>query len=178
VVHKRLYATLYKSLSECTQISGPFIALDHITQITDRIQNGFSAYSLRKKVRVNEQKEVDPLKQIEEEQLFNEVSNCLVTLIQQYRANIMPNLSHRNLNLLIKNLWDDDCTYKEKKILICIFRNIMQECQEDAHQYYDMYLPPLLVSCLDDNLEVRQDAAIGITACAEFGTSKLKDIAR
>ncbi|KAL5574192.1 hypothetical protein UlMin_023789 [Ulmus minor] len=178
VVHKRLYATLYKSLSECAQISGPFIALDHITQITDRIQKGFSAYSLRKKVRVNEQKEQDPVKQNEEEQLLNEVSNCLVTMIQQYRANFLPNLGHENLKLLIKNLWDGDCTYKEKKILISIFRNVMHECQEDAHQYYDMYLPPLLISCMDDDLRVRQEAAMGINACAEFGTSKLKDIAR
>ncbi|KAG6492968.1 hypothetical protein ZIOFF_047939 [Zingiber officinale] len=49
-----------------------------------------------------------------------------------------------------------DKTPEERRIVICIFDDVVEQCREAALRYYDTYLPFLLEACNDDNADVRQ----------------------
>jgi hypothetical protein len=62
-----------------------------------------------------------------------------------------------------------DKTAEERRIAICIFDDIAEQCRESALKYYDTYLPFLLEASNDENSDVRQAAVYGVGVCAEFG---------
>lgn len=62
-----------------------------------------------------------------------------------------------------------DKTAEERRIAICIFDDIAEQCRESALKYYDTYVPFLLEASNDDNSDVRQAAVYGLGVCAEFG---------
>ncbi|CAL9075224.1 unnamed protein product [Musa acuminata var. zebrina] len=69
-----------------------------------------------------------------------------------------------------------DKTAEERRIAICIFDDVAEQCQEAALKYYDTYLPFLLEACNDENADVRQAAVYGVGVCAEFGGSVFRPL--
>lgn len=49
-----------------------------------------------------------------------------------------------------------DKTPEERRIAICIFDDVAEQCRESALKYYDTYLPFLLEASNDENSDVRQ----------------------
>ena len=49
-----------------------------------------------------------------------------------------------------------DKTPEERRIAICIFDDVAEQCRESALRYYDTYLPFLLEAANDENSDVRQ----------------------
>lgn len=69
-----------------------------------------------------------------------------------------------------------DKTAEERRVAICIFDDVAEQCREAALKYYDTYLPFLLEACNDENTDVRQAAVYGIGICAEFGGSAFRPL--
>ncbi|KAL5574184.1 hypothetical protein UlMin_023781 [Ulmus minor] len=173
----KLHELLFKTLRECLEVPESLVTIDHphIMLLAAQIQKGFNYYITIKMVRELQ----EPKKpETQQQELLFDAGYCLVTLIIRLKADFLKSLDSELLKAPLKFLSFKDCTFTEKGVAFYIVRNVMQEFQEAALPYYDMYLPHLLNSCTDDNPKVRQEAALGIVACAKFGTSKLKDIAR
>jgi hypothetical protein len=49
-----------------------------------------------------------------------------------------------------------DKTPEERRIAICIFDDVAEQCRDSALRYYDTYLPFLLEAANDENSDVRQ----------------------
>ncbi|XP_021910988.1 importin-5-like [Carica papaya] len=69
-----------------------------------------------------------------------------------------------------------DKTAEERRIAICIFDDVAEQCREAALKYYETYLPFVLEACNDENPDVRQAAVYGLGVCAEFGGSVFKPL--
>ncbi|KAH0997898.1 hypothetical protein GBA52_021762 [Prunus armeniaca] len=65
---------------------------------------------------------------------------------------------------------------KKRRIAICIFDDVAEQCREAAVKYYDTFLPFLLEACNDDNPDVRQAAVYGLGVCSEFGGTVIKPL--
>jgi len=95
------------------------------------------------------------------------VSECLGTLIKTFKASFLPFFDE--LSVYITPMLGKDKTPEERRIAICIFDDVAEQCRESALRYYDTYLPFLLEAANDENSDVRQAAVYGVGVCAEFG---------
>uniref|UniRef100_A0A7N0ZTG6 Importin N-terminal domain-containing protein n=1 Tax=Kalanchoe fedtschenkoi TaxID=63787 RepID=A0A7N0ZTG6_KALFE len=171
-------ANMLDALNECIQISGPILDESQVKSIVDEIKLVMTASSTRRKEREDRERaedfdaeEGELLKEEneQEEELFDQVGDCLGTLIKTFKASFLPLFDQ--LSSYITPMWGKDRTAEERRIAICIFDDITEHCRESALKYYDMYLPFLLEACHDENPDVRQAAVYGIGVCAEFGGS-------
>lgn len=169
-------ASMLDSLNECIEISGPLLDEKQVRSIVDEIKQVITASSSRKREREErtnsedfDAEEGEFLKEEneQEEELFNQVGDCLGTLIKVFKASFLPFIDE--LSSYLTPLWGKDATPEEKRIAICIFDDVAEHCQEAALKYYNTYLPSLLEACKDENSDVRQAAVYGIGVCAEFG---------
>ncbi|KAL2239713.1 UNVERIFIED_CONTAM: Importin-5 [Sesamum indicum] len=80
------------------------------------------------------------------------------------------------LDALNECLQGKDKTAEERRIAICIFDDVAEQCREAALKYYDTHLPFLLEACNDENPDVRQAAVYGLGVCAEFGGAVFKPL--
>ncbi|CAM8887011.1 unnamed protein product [Rhodiola kirilowii] len=171
-------ANMLDALNECIQISGPILDESQVRSIVEEIKIVISASSTRRKEREDraraedfDAEEGEFLKEEneQEEELFDQVGNCLGALIKTFKAPFLPLFDE--LSSYITPMWAKDRTAEERRIAICIFDDVAEHCRESAHKYYDTYLPFLLEACNDENPDVRQAAVYGIGVCAEFGGS-------
>lgn len=169
-------ASMLDSLNECIEISGPLLDEKQVRSIVDEIKHVLTASSSRKREREERSKaedfdaeEGEFLKEEneQEEELFNQVGDCLGTLIKIYKASFLPFIDE--LSSYLTPMWGKDATPEERRIAICIFDDVAEHCREAALKYYNTYLPFLLEACTDENSDVRQAAVYGIGVCAEFG---------
>ena len=70
----------------------------------------------------------------------------------------LPNLGFLSVNIesFFTKLKGKDKTAEERRIAICIFDDVAEQCREAALKYYDTYLPFLLEACNDESPDVRQ----------------------
>ncbi|XP_057982849.1 uncharacterized protein LOC131167857 [Malania oleifera] len=176
-------ASMLDALNECVQISGPLLDETQVKCIVDEIKLVITASSSRQRERAERAKaedfdaeEGELLKEEneEEEELFDQVGDCLGTLIKTFKASFLPFFDE--LSAYITPMWGKDKTAEERRIAICIFDDVAEQCREAALKYYDTYLPFLLEACNDENPDVRQAAVYGIGICAEFGGSVFKPL--
>lgn len=169
-------ASMLDSLNECIEISGPLLDEKQVRSIIDEIKQVITASSSRKRERQERAKaedfdaeEGEFLKEEneQEEELFNQVGDCLGTLIKIFKASFLPFIDE--LLSYLTPMWGKDATPEERRIAICIFDDVAEHCREAALKYYNTYLPFLLEACKDENSDVRQAAVYGIGVCAEFG---------
>ncbi|KAI8001583.1 Importin-5 [Camellia lanceoleosa] len=86
-------------------------------------------------------------------------------------------LLHRaSLLAYSSQLQGKDKIAEKRRITICIFDDVAEQCHEAALKYYDTYLPFVLETCNDMNPDVRQAAIYGLGICAEFGGSVFKPL--
>ncbi|XP_059628773.1 uncharacterized protein LOC132271419 [Cornus florida] len=176
-------ANMLDALNECLQISGPLLDESQVRSIVDEIKQVITASSSRKRERAERAKtedfdadEGELLKEEneQEEEVFDQVGEILGTLIKTFKASFLPFFDE--LSSYLTPMWGKDKTPEERRIAICIFDDVAEQCRETALKYYDTYLPFLLEACNDDNPDVRQAAVYGLGVCAEFGGSVIKPL--
>ncbi|XP_057484195.1 uncharacterized protein LOC130770680 [Actinidia eriantha] len=176
-------ASMLDALNECLQISGPLLGESQVRSIVDEIKQVITASSSRKRERAERAKaedfdaeEGELLKEEneQEEEVFDQVGEILGTLIKTFKASFLPFFDE--LSSYLTPMWGKDKTAEERRIAICIFDDVAEQCHEAALKYYDTYLPFLLEACNDENPDVRQAAVYGLGVCAEFGGSVIKPL--
>ncbi|KAM0885113.1 hypothetical protein ACQ4PT_030536 [Festuca glaucescens] len=169
-------SSMLDSLNECMQISGRLLDENQVRAISDEIKNVIIASATRKRDRSERTKaedfdadEGELLKEEneQEEEVFDQVGECLGTLIKTFKASFLPFFDE--LSVYVTPMLGKDKTAEERRIAICIFDDIAEQCRESALKYYDTYVPFLLEASNDDNSDVRQAAVYGLGVCAEFG---------
>ncbi|CAA2970342.1 importin-5-like [Olea europaea subsp. europaea] len=176
-------ANMLDALNECLQISGPLLNENQVRIIVEEIKQVITASSSRKRERAERSKaedfdaeEGEMLKEEneQEEDLFDQVGEILGTLIKTFKASFLPFFDE--LSSYVMPMWGKDKTAEERRIAICIFDDVAEQCREAALKYYDTYLPFLLEACNDESPDVRQAAVYGLGVCAEFGGSVFKPL--
>ncbi|KAL9458999.1 hypothetical protein AB3S75_007817 [Citrus x aurantiifolia] len=176
-------ASMLDSLNECIQISGPLLDEGQVRSIVDEIKQAITASSSRKRERAErakaedfdaEESELIKEENEQEEEVFDQVGEILGTLIKTFKAAFLPFFDE--LSSYLTPMWGKDKTAEERRIAICIFDDVAEQCREAALKYYETYLPFLLEACNDENQDVRQAAVYGLGVCAEFGGSVVKPL--
>ncbi|XP_042385378.1 importin-5-like [Zingiber officinale] len=176
-------ASMLDSLNECMQLSGSLLSEDQVRSIVEQIKHVITASAARKKERAErtkaedfdaEEEEILKEENEQEEEVFDQIGDCLGTLIKTFKASFLPFFDE--LSLYITPMLGKDKTPEERRIAICIFDDVAEQCREAALRYYDTYLPFLLEACNDDNADVRQAAVYGVGVCAEFGGSVFRPL--
>ncbi|KAI8004203.1 Importin-5 [Camellia lanceoleosa] len=176
-------ASMLDALNECIQISGPLLDESQVKSIVDEIKQVITASSSRKGERAErakaedfdaEEGEILREENEHEEEVFDQVGEILGTLIKTFKASFLPFFDE--LSSYLTPMWGKDKTAEERRIAICIFDDVAEQCHEAALKYYDTYLPFLLEACNDMNPDVRQAAVYGLGVCAEFGGSVFKPL--
>lgn len=169
-------ASMLDSLNECIQLSGTLLDEGQVRRIVDEIKHVITASTTRKRERAERTKaedfdaeEGELLKEEneQEEEVFDQVGDCLAALIKTFKASFLPFFDE--LSVYITPMLGKDKTAEERRIAICIFDDVAEQCSQAALKYYDNYLPFLLEACNDLNADVRQAAVYGIGVCAEYG---------
>ncbi|CAN4091783.1 unnamed protein product [Withania somnifera] len=176
-------ASMLDALNECFQISGPLLDEGQVRSIVEEIKLVITASSSRKQERADrakaedfdaEESELLREENEQEEVVFDQVGEILGTLIKTFKAAFLPFFDE--LSSYLMPMWGKDKTAEERRIAICIFDDIAEQCHEAALKYYDMYLPFLLEACNDESPDVRQAAVYGLGVCAEYGGSVFKPL--
>ncbi|KAL1832006.1 hypothetical protein DCAR_0102023 [Daucus carota subsp. sativus] len=176
-------ASMLDALNECVQISGSILDESQVKSIVDEIKQVITASSSRKKERADranaedfdaEEGELLKEENEQEEEVFDQVGEILGTLIKTFKASFLPFFDELSSYLL--PMWGMDKTAEERRIAICIFDDVAEQCREAALKYYETYLPFLLEASNDQNPDVRQAAVYGLGVCAEFGGSVFKPL--
>ncbi|KAK6945426.1 hypothetical protein RJ641_026528 [Dillenia turbinata] len=176
-------ASMLESLNECIQVSGVLLDETQVRSIVDEIKQVITASSARKRERAEranaedfdaEEGELLKEENEQEEEVFDQVGDCLGTLIKTFKVSFLPFFDE--IAPYLMPMWGKDKTAEERRIAICIFDDVAEQCREAALKYYDTYLPFLLEACNDENPDVRQAAVYGIGVCAEFGGTVIKPL--
>ncbi|GLJ16157.1 hypothetical protein SUGI_0269600 [Cryptomeria japonica] len=171
------------SLNECIQISGLLLEPEWIKKMVDQFKQVITASTSRKGERTIRSKsedfdaeERDLLQEenSEEEEVFDQIGECLGTLLKLFKSLILPYFDE--LVSFITPMLGKDRTPEERRVAICIFDNVAAECGVAATKYYDTFLPFLLEACSDEDADVRQAAVYGIGVCAKHGGAKMKPL--
>ncbi|KAH1033538.1 hypothetical protein J1N35_045712 [Gossypium stocksii] len=115
-----------------TQISGPLLDGSQVRSIVDEIKQVITASVSRKSERAERAKAEDF--DAEEGELIKEENEQEEEVFDQGK----------------------DKTPEERRIAICIFDDVAEQCREAALKYYDTYPPFILKACNDENPDVRQ----------------------
>ncbi|KAL7617550.1 hypothetical protein Lser_V15G02609 [Lactuca serriola] len=176
-------ANMLDALNECLQISGQVLDENQVRSIVDEIKQVITASSSRKKERAErtnaedfdaEEGELLKEENEQEEEVFDQVGEILGTLVKTFKASFLPFFDE--LSSYIMPMWGKDKTTEERRIAICIFDDVAEQCREAALKYYDTYVPFLLDACNDENPDIRQAAVYGLGVCAEHGGSVIKPL--
>lgn len=176
-------ANMLDALNECLQISGPLLDENQVRSIVEEIKQVITASSSRKRERAERAKaedfdaeEGELLKEEneQEEEVFDQIGEILGTMIKTFKASFLPFFDE--LSSYLMPMWGKDKTPEERRIAICIFDDVAEQCHEAALKYYDTHLPFLLEACNDENSDVRQAAVYGLGVCAEFGGTVFKPL--
>ncbi|CAL1373149.1 unnamed protein product [Linum trigynum] len=176
-------ANMLDALNECLQISGTLVEESQVRSVVDEIKQVITASSSRKRERAErakaedfdaEEGELIKEENEQEEEVFDQVGEILGTLIKTFKASFLPYFDE--LSSYLTPMWGKDKTPEERRIAICIFDDVAEQCRESALKYYDTFLPFLLEACNDENPDVRQAAVYGLGVCAEFGANMFKPL--
>ncbi|CAN4094820.1 unnamed protein product [Withania somnifera] len=174
-------ASMLDSLNDCLKISGLLLDEGQVRSIVDVIKQVITASSSRTSERAErakaedfdaEESELLREENEQEEEVFDQVGEILGTLIKTFKAAFLPFFDE--LSSYLMPMWGKDKTAEERRIAICIFDDVAEQCREAALKYYDTYLPFLLEACNDESPDVRQAAVYGLGVCAEYGGSAFK----
>ncbi|XP_039030955.1 importin-5-like [Hibiscus syriacus] len=102
------------------------------------------------------------------------MGEILGTLIKTFKVSFLPFFDE--LSSYLTPMWGKDKTAEERRVAICVFDDVVEQCREAALKYYDTYLPFMLEACNDETPDVRQAAVYGLGVCAEFGGPVFKPI--
>ncbi|KAI5084377.1 hypothetical protein GOP47_0000546 [Adiantum capillus-veneris] len=176
-------SSMLESINECIQTAGVLLDGGHIKSMVDEFKQAITASCTRKRERAERTKTEDfdaeegellQEENAQEEEVFDQIGECLGTLIKTFKAPFLP--FFEELIPFITPMLGKDRTPEERRIAICIFDDVAEQCQSSACKYYDTFLPFLLEASTDADPDVRQAAVYGIGVCAEFGGTKFQPV--
>ncbi|MCO5568487.1 hypothetical protein L7F22_022186 [Adiantum nelumboides] len=165
------------------QTAGVLLDGGHVKSMVDEFKQAVTASCTRKRERAERAKTEDfdaeegellQEENAQEEEVFDQIGECLGTLIKTFKAPFLP--FFEELIPFITPMLGKDRTPEERRIAICIFDDVAEQCQGSACKYYDTFLPFLLEASTDADPDVRQAAVYGIGVCAEFGGTKFQPV--
>lgn len=172
------------ALKDSLQTVGTLVEPSQIKIMVDEFKQVLTASSTRKKERAErshtedfdaEESEIVQEENQQEEEIFDQFGECIGALLKTFKASFLP--LFEELLPFITPMLGRDHSPEERRIAICIFDDVAEQCQGVATKYYDTFLPFLLEAATDANNDVRQAAVYGIGVCAEFGGSQFKTVA-
>ncbi|RLN15504.1 HEAT repeat, putative [Panicum miliaceum] len=185
VMHKepepQICASILESLNESIQVSGTLLEENQVRSVVEGVKEVIVASANRRIERTerakaedfdSEEEEVLREENEQEDEIFDQVGDCLGTLAKTFKTYFLPFFDE--LSMYLTPMLGKDRTSEERRIAICIFDDVAEHCREAAVRYYDAYLPSLLEACTSENPDVRQAAVYGIGICAEFGGSAFR----
>ncbi|KAH7296218.1 hypothetical protein KP509_26G014000 [Ceratopteris richardii] len=176
-------SNILESINECIQIAGPLLDGGHVKSIVDEFKQAITASSTRKRKRAERAKTEDfdaeegellQEENAQEEEVFDQIGECLGTLIKTFKDPFLP--FFEELVPFITPMLGNDRTLEERRIAICIFDDVAEQCKSSACKYYATFLPFLLEASTDADPDVRQAAVYGIGVCAEFGGATFQPV--
>ncbi|MCD7453686.1 hypothetical protein HAX54_021877 [Datura stramonium] len=176
----QIQATLLEALNESIQIPGSRLSKDQAEKFVDGISKVLATCSYHK---TEAEKRAKKHKDLREQELLKEeaekhlticrnIGICLGTMVKKLKASFLP-LFDKFLPY-ISLLWSNDRTAKERRIVVQLFRDIAEQCQEEVFRYYEEWIPLLPRVYYHKNPDVPQIVATAIGICAEFGADSLK----
>ncbi|GFZ12868.1 ARM repeat superfamily protein [Actinidia rufa] len=168
-------ASILDALNECIQICGPLLDENQVRSIVDEIKQEITASSSRKRERAERAKaedfddeEGEILREENEQEeekkyLIKFVGEILGTLIKTFKASFLPFFDE--LSSYLTPMWGKDKTAEERRIAICIFDDVAEQCREAA----------LNLQFLRTQMSVRR-LYMDSVFCAEFGGSVFKPL--
>ncbi|KAF7052188.1 hypothetical protein CFC21_060321 [Triticum aestivum] len=177
----QICASILESLNESIQMSGTLLDEGQVRYIVEGIKEVITASSNRRTERTeranaedfdSEEDELLREENEQEDEIFDQVGDCLGTLVKTFKTYFLPFFDE--LSVYLTPMLGKDKTSEERRVTICIFDDVAEHCREAAVRYYDTYLPSLLEACASENPDVRQAAVYGIGICAEFGGSSFR----
>ncbi|XP_062212132.1 uncharacterized protein LOC133913097 [Phragmites australis] len=177
----QICASILESLNESIQLSGTLLEEGQVRSIVDGIKDAIIASTNRRIERTerakaedfdSEEEELLREENEQEDEIFDQVGDCLGTLVKTFKTYFLPFFDE--LSVYLTPMLSKDKTAEERRIAICIFDDVAEHCREAAVRYYGTYLPSLLEACASENPDVRQAAVYGIGICAEFGGSAFR----
>ncbi|KAH9315236.1 hypothetical protein KI387_023863 [Taxus chinensis] len=178
-----IIVNMLNSLNECIQISGLILGPEWIKKMVDEFKQIITASMSRKGERTErsksedfdaEERELLQEENLEEEEVFDQIGECIGTLLKLFKSSLLPYFD--DFVSFVTPLLGEDRTAEERRVAICIFDDVAEECGVSAIKYYDTFLPFLLEACTDEDADVRQAAVYGIGVCAEHGGAKMKPL--
>ncbi|KAI3798367.1 hypothetical protein L1987_33641 [Smallanthus sonchifolius] len=169
-------ANMLEAIKECVQICGSLLDESQVRSIVEELKQVITASTARRNERAERVKaedfdaeEGEMLKEEneQEEELFDQVGDCLGTLLKTFKAPFLPFFDE--ILPYLMPMWGKDRTAEEKRIAICIFDDVAEHCRDAAVKYYGTFLPFVLEACNDTSTDVRQAAVYGVGICAEYG---------
>ncbi|XP_066397593.1 uncharacterized protein [Miscanthus floridulus] len=177
----QICASILESLNESIQLSGTLLEENQVRSAVEGIKEVIVASTNRRIERTeraraedfdSEEEELLREENEQEDEIFDQVGDCLGTLVKTFKAYFLPFFDE--LSVYLTPMLGKDKTSEERRIAICIFDDVAEHCREAAVRYYDAYLPSLLEACMSENPDVRQAAVYGIGICAECGGSAFR----
>ncbi|XP_016495357.1 uncharacterized protein LOC107814458 [Nicotiana tabacum] len=174
-------AIMLGELNYCLQICRPLPTEGQVRSIVNEIKHVITESSSRKQALTEREKpddfdaeEAELLRgeREQEEEIFDNVGEILITLIKAFKAAFLPFLEELSPYLL--PMWAKETTTVERCTSICIFDALVEVCPEAALKYYDVCLPLIFDASNDENPAVRQAAFYGLGLWAAFGRSSFK----
>ncbi|KAK9062401.1 hypothetical protein SSX86_019587 [Deinandra increscens subsp. villosa] len=132
-------SNMLEAIKECVQICGPLLDESQVRSIVEELKQVITASTARRNERAERVKaedfdaeEGEMLKEEneQEEDLFDQVGDCLGTLLKVFKAPFLP-LFDELLPYLMP-MWSKDRTSEEKRIAICIFDDLAEHCRDAA----------------------------------------------
>ncbi|KAH7435426.1 hypothetical protein KP509_06G064500 [Ceratopteris richardii] len=174
---------LLDSLNECMKVLGTLVDPGQVRSMVDEFKQVLTASDTRKKERLErsrtedfdeEENEIVQEENEQEEEVFEQFGECLGTLLKTFKSSFLT--LFEELLPFITPMLAKDRSPEDRRIAICIFDDVAEQCQGAAAKYYDIFLPYVLDAATDANNDVRQAAVYGIGVCAEFGGSNFKPL--
>ncbi|KAM3310623.1 hypothetical protein ACQJBY_031360 [Aegilops geniculata] len=159
----QICASILESLNESIQMSGTLLDEGQVRYIVEGIKEVITASSNRRTERTeranaedfdSEEDELLREENEQEDEIFDQVGDCLGTLVKTFKTYFLPFFDE--LSVYLTPMLGKDKTSEERRVTICIFDDVAEHCREAAVRYYDTYLPSLLEACASENPDVRQ----------------------
>ncbi|KAH0646722.1 hypothetical protein KY284_034606 [Solanum tuberosum] len=176
----QIQARLLEAFNESIQVPGSCLSKHQAAKFVDGISKVLSRCSYHKterEKRANEHtdsREQELLKEEAEQHLTicRNIGICLGTMVKKLKASFLPHFDR--FLPYVSLMWSNDRTAEERRIVVHLFRDVAEQCQEEAFRYYEDWIPLLLRIYNHKNPDVPQIVATAIGICAEFGADFLK----
>lgn len=176
-------SSMLDALNECIQVAGPLLDAHQIKSMVEQFKQVIAASVTRKRERAErtqtedfdaEEGELLEEENEQEEEVFEQVGECLGSLIKIFKTSFL--MYFEELIPYITPMLGKERTPDERRVAICVFDDVAEQCGDAAIKYYSTFLPVLLEGCNDGSADVRQASVYGIGVCAEFGGAAFKPL--